>query len=255
MTNPTINIMRHESIFDPREHPYPIHIIGAGATGSHVFAALVGLGVTNISVYDYDVVEEHNLANQIYMGADVGLPKVEACSNYYCNKLGVDEPPDDMKFIEMKVTEATLSEHAYFSSGGIVFLLTDTMASRRTIFNSLTRLHVEGRAAPTRAMSRHAVTLFIETRMASTHGNIFTVNPFDKAARDAWLSTLVDDTDEDTVELSPCGTALSVGPTASIIANYAVWQLLQFYTDPLAVQPQVDLFLKPTLTMTSAIAA
>ena len=251
--DPTINIMRHESVFNPSEHPYPIHIIGAGATGSHVFAALVSLGCKQISVYDYDVVEEHNLANQIYNGHDVGTMKVEACRRHYCDKLGVEAPPSSMRFIEQKVTQDYLS---MYNMPGVVFLLTDTMASRRTIFESLTRSHRSGSAAPDRMSSGIATTLFIETRMGSTHGNIFTINPFDAQQRRDWANTLVDDEDEDNIELSPCGTALSVGPTAALIANYAVWQMMQFFVDPVALQPRVDLFFKPTLTVTSpAIAA
>jgi molybdopterin/thiamine biosynthesis adenylyltransferase len=251
--DPTINIMRHESVFNPNEHPYPIHIIGAGATGSHVFAGLVGLGCNNISVYDYDVVEEHNLANQIYVGADINLPKVEACRRYYCTKLGVDNEPATMRFVNERITRDYISAYAF---PGVVFLLTDTMSSRRALFEGLTAAHVRGRATPDRAHAMYATTLIIETRMGSTHGNIYTINPFDTVQRRNWLRTLVDDNDEDAIELSPCGTALSVGPTASLIANYAIWQMMQFFVDPVALQPRVDLFFKPTLTVTSpAIAA
>lgn len=248
-----INIMRHEAVFNPKDHPYTVHIIGAGATGSHVFAALVNLGVTKINVYDYDDVEEHNLANQIYTGSDVGKPKVEGCREYVKHKLGLEEAPDDMRFVNDKVTTDTIASRDY-CKGGIVFLLTDTMDSRRSIFRQLTRYHDQANADG--AIMRNLAALIIETRMASTHGAVFTVNPFDSVQRKQWLHTLVDDSDEDTIELSPCGTALSVGPTANIIANYAVWQMLQFFTDPLGLQPQVDLFFKPTLTITSsAIAA
>ena len=59
-----INIMRHESVFNPADYPYPVHIIGAGATGSRVFAAITELGMKHVHVYDPDVVEDHNLANQ-----------------------------------------------------------------------------------------------------------------------------------------------------------------------------------------------
>jgi hypothetical protein len=164
-----INIMRHEAVFNPKDHPYTVHIIGAGATGSHVFAALVNLGVTNISVYDYDDVEEHNLANQIYTGSDVGKPKVEGCREYVKHKLGLEEAPDDMRFINDKVTPITLATRDY-CKGGIVFLLTDTMDSRRSIFSQLTRHHDEANADG--AVMRTLAALIIETRMASTHGAV-----------------------------------------------------------------------------------
>lgn len=243
----TINIMRHESIFNPADHPYPVHVIGAGATGSRVFAALVELGMSNINVYDPDVVEDHNLANQIYMADDIGMPKVEGCRSFAISKLGLNPLPDSLNFHQRSVTGAYVREGRL--QGGIVFILTDTMESRKQIFQALT----ERCEQVSDSSSRISQTplLIIETRMGSTHGSVFTVNPFDATACKAWLSTLVDDTDEDNIELSPCGTTLSVGTTASLIANYAVWQMMQFFVDPVGVQPQVDFFFKPTLTIPS----
>lgn len=246
--NQTINIMRHESIFNPSEYPYPVHIIGVGATGSRVFAALIELGVKDISVYDYDVVEDHNLANQIYIATDIGKPKVEGCAQFASNKLGC--LPAELKFFSQKVTPDFISNGGI--AGGIVFLLTDTMSSRRHIANTL----VNRCNSPIATKAVLAPLLIIETRMGSTHGAVFTINPFDNGSYKQWLSTLVDDDDTDSIELSPCGTALSVGTTASLIANYAVWQMMHFFVDPIGLQPRVDLFFKPTLTITSsAIAA
>ena len=251
-----INIMRHESIFNPAEHPYPCHIIGAGATGSRVFAALVELGVKDISVYDPDIIEDHNLANQIYMAANIGQPKVVGCEAFAKAKLGITYDtrlPEGFNFYHRKVTRSYIEGGGGITKG-VVFILTDTMESRRQIFDSLIK-----RAKPSISSTmsyRHAPLLIIETRMGSTHGSIFTINPFDVAACEAWRNTLIDDTDEDNIELSPCGTTLSVGTTASLIANYAVWQMMQFFVDPVGLQPQIDLFFKPTLTITSpAIAA
>ena len=242
-----INIMRHESVFNPAEYNYPVHIIGAGATGSRVFAALLELGMKQIHVYDYDDVESHNLANQIYTAADIGHSKVMGCTEFAKRKLGVEKLPEGYQFHRIRVTESFLSANLNML-GGIVFILTDTMASRKTIFESLERR--------CKNYSPDAPLLIIETRMASTHGSVFTINPFDKAACEAWKTTLVDDTDEDAIELSPCGTALSVGTTASLIANYAVWQMMHFFVDPVGMQPHIDLYFKPTLTITSpAIAA
>lgn len=254
----TINIMRHESVFNPAKHPFPMHIIGAGATGSRIFAALVELGINNIKVYDPDVIEDHNLANQIYMASDVGKPKVIGCQNFYKAKLGADTFPEEMEFHQRAVTSAYISDG--YVAGGVVFILTDTMDSRRQIFDGLISRCQRATTTslgndPTLRM-KSTPLLIIETRMGSTHGSIFTVNPYDSSACKAWRETLIDDTDPDNIELSPCGTTLSVGTTASLIANYAVWQMMQFFVDPLSLQPQLDFFFKPTLTIPSpAIAA
>ena len=53
-----INISRHKDYFDAMSQKLqPITIIGAGATGSRVFEALVNLGMTNIAVFDDDKIE------------------------------------------------------------------------------------------------------------------------------------------------------------------------------------------------------
>ena len=246
-----LNIMRHESVFNPPDYPYPFHVIGAGATGSRVFAALVELGIPNIFVYDDDIIADHNLANQIYMYDDIGQTKVNGCKRFAKAKLGI--VPETMAFNNWKVTPSTISDGLI--SGGVVFILTDTMESRRKIFDSLIRRNNDGISMAGSTQHSTAPMLIIETRMGSTHGSVFSVNPFDKTACEAWRETLVDDTNEDIIELSPCGTTLSVGTTASLIANYAVWQMMQFFVDPLALQPQLDFFFKPTLTIPSAAIA
>jgi hypothetical protein len=257
-----INIMRHESVFDPTQFDYPMHVIGAGATGSRVFAALVELGMRNINVYDPDIVEDHNLANQIYLARDINGSKVLGCMNFVKDKLGVEKNPEGFDYLNLAVTSSYIREGNV--CGGVVFILTDTMKSRKNIFDALVsrcnQIHA-GQAGRTEPYSPIQATytapiLIIETRMGSTHGSVFTIDPFNKESREQWESTLVDDEDEDNIELSPCGTTLSVGTTASLIANYAVWQMMQFFVDPVGLQPRIDLFFKPTLTITSpAIAA
>lgn len=247
-----MNIMRHESVFNPLEHDYPMHIIGAGATGSRVFAALVELGITNIHVYDPDIVESHNLANQIYAARDIGNPKVDGCKKYAQDKLGATWLPTSFSFNPWAVTPAELNDKTKtVCSGGIVFLLVDKMESRKKIF---TALQHRCNTADTDHTNLPPL-LVIETRMGATHGSVFSINIFDKTSSESWLKTLVDDTDEDNIELSPCGTTISVGVTASLIANYAVWQMMQFFVDPVGMQPRVDLFFKPTLTITSSSIA
>ena len=44
----------------------PIHIIGCGATGSWVALMLAKMGISNITCWDFDKVEEHNLPNQFF---------------------------------------------------------------------------------------------------------------------------------------------------------------------------------------------
>jgi hypothetical protein len=84
----------------------------------------------------------------------------------------------------------------------------------------------------------------IETRMASSYGDVNTVNPWDENECKQWLDSLIDD---DEAEASACGASITVGPTASIIANLAVWQFIHFMTNPVAQDPAISIHLKPMM--------
>ena len=55
-----------------------ITMVGAGGIGSWTALALTKMGCSNLSVYDFDNVEEHNLGAQFYDLSDLGYKKVEA---------------------------------------------------------------------------------------------------------------------------------------------------------------------------------
>lgn len=221
-----ITIRRHQPIFDPASARHPIHIVGCGATGSRVFAALVELGCTDIHCYDFDNVEDHNLANQAFFADHVGKPKVEACADWYTRKTGCP-PPKSMTFNNTRLPNPTFGD-----LDGYMFLLTDTMESRREIYDAC-------------IYGNPLLDGVIETRMASTHGNILFFNPQDDEKSKAWVATLIDDGE---AELSPCGQPMSVGTTASIIANLAVMQYMWAVVDPAAVTPKLDIYLKPFMS-------
>lgn len=53
-------------------------VIGCGALGSQVACSLARLGVGRVTLIDPDVLEEHNLENQVYDAGDIGKLKVSA---------------------------------------------------------------------------------------------------------------------------------------------------------------------------------
>lgn len=59
-----MNLNKHREYFDPekiREAKVPIHIIGVGAIGSHIAIQLAKLGIEEITVWDFDTVDDHNI--------------------------------------------------------------------------------------------------------------------------------------------------------------------------------------------------
>ena len=73
-----MNLAKSFEFFDPASCRDRIHIIGCGSVGSAVAEQLARYGLTNVSLYDFDVVEEHNLANQMFTTKNLYKPKVEA---------------------------------------------------------------------------------------------------------------------------------------------------------------------------------
>jgi molybdopterin/thiamine biosynthesis adenylyltransferase len=228
----SISTVRHDEIFNSRKNNLPITIIGAGAIGSRVFAALVELGLTSINVIDFDKVEEHNLANQIFTRFDVGIPKVRACNLWMQRKLAIaEEQLKDIQFFE----ENALCDDIEIK--GTVFLLVDSIQARKDIFAARLRGNMN-------------VYRVIDVRMAATHGNIFTFTPSIRREYEAWIDTFVDDNE---AEMSACGSSLTVGTTASILANLAVWQYMHAVTDPSAGDTAIDVFLKPLCVHTRSL--
>lgn len=201
-----LSTIRHDSIFDKRK-AQPATLIGVGATGSRVFASLVELGATDIVLIDPDKVEPHNLANQMFAAHDVGGYKVEACLDWMRWKTGEAWNPKHAP----RTCIGRAPQDVTIPPTGVVFLLTDTMSSRRDIGKWL--------------RTQYLVRRVIETRMASSHGDVYAFDPMNSAAVDAWMATLTDDSPGET---SPCGASISVGPTASVLANLAVWEYIKF---------------------------
>lgn len=73
-----MDITKSYDYFQPEKCKNRIHVIGCGAVGSTVAENLVRMGLTNITLWDFDIVEPHNVANQMYRGIDIGKAKVDA---------------------------------------------------------------------------------------------------------------------------------------------------------------------------------
>lgn len=219
-----ISTIRHAEIFNPAENNQRITIVGAGAVGSRIFATLVELGLTNITVYDFDVVESHNLANQIYSYADIGKNKVDALAEWAQRKLG--SLPIDMTFIHQKVDKTVTLK-------GSVFLLVDSMDERRKLFHECIKGNTN-------------IYRVIDCRMAASHGDVMVFDAFGQGAQ--WLNTLISD---DEAETSGCGSPFSVSPTANIISNLAVWQFINAKTNPQALDHKTLIYTAPLMAVTS----
>lgn len=80
-----MNLAKSFEFFNPETCTDRIHLIGCGSVGSTVAELLARFGLTNVSLYDFDVVEEHNLANQMFTTENLYKPKIEGVYQRWCS--------------------------------------------------------------------------------------------------------------------------------------------------------------------------
>jgi glycerol-3-phosphate dehydrogenase len=199
MSTTTLNVSRHYELFDPYKFDTPVTIIGAGATGSFLALSLAKLGITDITVYDFDVVEEHNIPNQAFGLDDIGHAKVDALGQLIKNTTGSTINVKNEKFVSQRVA-------------GIVFLMVDSMEIRKSIWNNSIKM-------------KSAVKLLIEPRMGLDCARVYNVDPMDMTQIKKYEETYYGD---DVAEVSACGASKSVITTAMATASWCVRQLINF---------------------------
>lgn len=93
---------KFSEFFNPEELQNRVNIVGVGAIGSNICLQLTRLGIETIHIYDFDTVDAHNIANQMYDEDDINELKVNAIArkmkaiNPHCNVItheeGLQEP-------------------------------------------------------------------------------------------------------------------------------------------------------------------
>lgn len=198
-----INPIRHMQVFSPDAFgDRQVDVIGVGATGSRIVQGLCKLGVRNIVAWDFDTVEAHNVANQIYGLEHVGMLKVEALQKIMRASTGTD------------ITVHAEAVDGSQELGDYVFLLTDSMKSRKQIWNGGIRY-------------KPSIRCMIETRMGVDQGRVYTIQPINPAHVREWEKSL---SLSDMTERSACGSPISVGATADFLAGLALWQFIRDYS-------------------------
>lgn len=121
-----MDLSKSYDYFRPEQVRERIHIIGCGAVGSTVAELLVRSGLTKITLYDFDRVEPHNIANQMYRNGDIGSLKVDALS-----KILTEINPDIDKYLKVEPNGYTGQKLS-----GYIFLCLDNIDLRRSITES-----------------------------------------------------------------------------------------------------------------------
>ncbi|MEA2098083.1 MAG: ThiF family adenylyltransferase [Patescibacteria group bacterium] len=185
--------LRQLGFYDPRKDLNPkITIIGCGGIGSPTALMLANMGVKEITLMDFDTVEDHNRPNQGYRRKDIGKPKVEALKEII------------LEFAECRVT-AINEKFVDQNLDGVVIMAVDTMEAREMIWEKV--------------KWNPDVLLCIDGRLAGEYLEVFTIRPNRLEDIEYYEARLF--SDEEAIEL-PCtakGIIYIGGVIAAFIAN------------------------------------
>ena len=201
-----MNLVRQEEFFSPIKVTDEIHIIGIGAIGSHIAEMLVRMGLTNIHIYDFDTVDEHNVPNQLYFETDIHAPKVRALTG----TMEMINPNVKLKIHD----KGYILEQTRLS--GYVFLCVDSINLRKAIvkeqeFNPM-------------------IKALFDFRMGLEDAQHYAADWKDRKQIEDLLGSM-NFTDEEAKEAMPttaCGSALCVLPTIRVITSYGIANWINF---------------------------
>ena len=203
-----MNVNKHYEFFQPDMVNAPCHIVGAGAIGSTIGHLLAKLGLTNIELWDGDVVESKNVANQMYRAIDVGKPKTEALKN-----IMTEINPD---------CEHTVKTHGWYTGEqleGYVFMAVDSLEIRKKIVE-------------TNKYNLRVIAVF-DFRMRLEDAQHYAADWKNIEQKDAMFASL-DFTQEEADEQTPmsaCHETLSIFYTIMGIVGEGVNNFVQFCKD------------------------
>lgn len=212
-----MNLNKSREFFDPETLEKPIHIIGCGAVGSTIAENLARLGVKEIHLWDFDTVEEHNLANQMFQVKHLNMLKTDAVEDI-CKNIN----PDITIIKHEAYTDQSLS--------GYIFTCPDSIKVRRTILEN--------------NMGNDYILGVFDGRMRLTDAQHFASSWEDLTKRKALLNTM-DFSDEEAKEATPvsaCGTSLSVCFTVRCLVSLMVANFINmFLGNPIQRMITIDL--------------
>lgn len=200
-----MNLNKSQEYFDPEAlGTTKCHIIGCGAIGSTVTELLARLGVSNIVLWDDDIVEPHNLTNQLFFDFQKGRHKVSAVS--------------EIALMINPEIETTTKMEKYIAQNlsGYVFLCVDDIETRKAI-------------AETNKNNPNIKAMF-DFRMRLVDAQHYATPWDDQKERGIFLDSMDFSHDEAVSEtpLSACGIALSVAPTVRTICSAGVANFMNF---------------------------
>lgn len=202
-----MDLVKSQDFFNPLEVTERVHIIGCGSVGSTIAELLARLGITNISLYDFDTVSAHNIANQMFFNEDIKRPKVEAVKDLIC-KINPDAEKNIKLYPKGYTSETRLS--------GYVFLCVDNIDLRREI--------------ATKNKFNQSIRAMFDFRTRLVDAQHYAADWSDPKEIQNLINTM-DFSHEEAHEATPvtaCNVEMGVAPTVRIICSYGVSNFMNF---------------------------
>jgi molybdopterin/thiamine biosynthesis adenylyltransferase len=195
---------KQSELIKPHDIDTPIHIIGAGALGSWVVFFLLKMGFSNLHVYDFDEVEEHNLPNQFFTESHIGQKKVSGVLNLYHHFF--EEEEDRVDIHPRRVDDSNAH-----TLNGIVLSCVDSMTARKEIYET--------------AFKYGPARLWIEGRLSLYGAYVYALDTKDEQPMKKYEETLYADTE---AEVSACGVSQTALPAAVNAASIMIMQMIEY---------------------------
>lgn len=216
-----MDLSKSYEFFKPDMLESRVHIIGCGAIGSTVAENLVRFGITKITMYDFDTVEAHNIANQMFRHTDIGKLKIDALAEYLTEIN--PECASDLKLVKDGWTGQRLS--------GYVFLCVDNIDLRREI--------------ATACKENTFVKGMFDFRMRLTDAQHYAADWSDQKMVETFIKSMGFSHDEakEATPVSACNITLSVVPTVREVVALGVSNFINFVKGgPLKKMILIDAF-------------
>lgn len=199
-----LSLVKSYEFFKPEDCRSRVHIIGCGAIGSHIAEQLARYGVDHITLWDFDTVEPHNIANQLYVQSDLGKLKVDALAAH------IREINPDVYL--------NLMPNGYSGQrlAGYIFLAVDNIDLRRQIAES--------------NKNNAFIKAMFDFRMRLTDAQHYAADWSDKRMVENFLNTMQFSHEEAQAEtpVSACNMTLSVCSTVKAIVSFGVSNFINF---------------------------
>ena len=216
-----MDLSKSYEFFKPDMLESRVHIIGCGAIGCTVAENLVRFGITKITLYDFDTVEAHNIANQMFRHTDIGKLKIDALAEYLTEIN--PECAADLKLVKEGWTGQRLS--------GYVFLCVDNIDLRREI--------------ATACKENTFVKGMFDFRMRLTDAQHYAADWSDQKMVETFIKSMAFSHDEakEATPVSACNITLSVVPTVREVVALGVSNFINFVKGgPLKKMILIDAF-------------